>query len=291
MRPESAITAFEDNPGRLDKPPAVQTISIVSGKGGDGRTAIALNLAVAMARLQNRVLLMDGNLSLGNLDLALNIQQQSNLSHLVDGSKDLQEIAVAGPEGVWLIPSPHGNTEMSQLSQIQHNGIINAFSSLPVAADIMFIDNDAGVSRSVIDFTNAARQVLVVVCDEPASLQNAFLTMQSISADGGTDRFRVIANKVSSSQHGLDVYSELFRMTDRYLDVLLEYCGAIPQDDMMLQATQKRASVLESCPGCKSARSVEMLAKKIKEWPKPLEPKGQPEFFVERLVNASLNDR
>lgn len=180
---------------------------------------------------------------------------------------------------------------MSQLSQIQHNGIINAFSSLPVAADIMFIDNDAGVSRSVIDFTNAARQVLVVVCDEPASLQNAFLTMQSISADGGTDRFRVIANKVSSSQHGLDVYSELFRMTDRYLDVLLEYCGAIPQDDMMLQATQKRASVLESCPGCKSARSVEMLAKKIKEWPKPLEPKGQPEFFVERLVNASLNDR
>ena len=117
------------------------------------------------------------------------------------------------------------------------------------------------------------------------------MTIQAISADGGTDRFRVIANRVSSSQHGLDIYSELFRMTDRYLDVLLEYCGAIPQDDMMLQATQKRASVLEAHPGSKSARSVEMLAKKIQEWPRPLEPKGQPEFFVERLVNANLNDR
>ncbi len=290
MRPEKLHVA-PDGGGDLEKLPAVQTISIVSGKGGDGRTSVAVNLAVALSRLQSRVLLMDGNLSLGNLDLAMNVQQQFNLSHLIDGSKELQDIVVMGQEGVWIVPSPHGDAEMSQLSQIQHNGIINAFSSLPVAADIMIIDNDAGVSRSMLDFTHAARQVLVVVCDEPASLKNAFLTIQAISANQGTDRFRVIANKVSSSQHGLDVYSELFRMTDRYLDVLMEYCGSIPQDDMLLQSTKQRTSVLEAHPGCKSTRSVERLANKIKEWPKPLEPKGQPEFFVERLVNASLNDR
>ncbi len=274
-----------------DNLPAVQTISVVSGKGGDGRTTVAMNLAIAMSRLSSRVLLMDGNLSLGNIDLALNVQQQFNLSHLIGGSRSLPEIVVNGPEGVSIVPSAHGDAEMAQLSQIEHVGIINAFSSLHVPADIMFIDNDAGVSRSVLDFTHAARQVLVVVCDEPASLQNAFLTIKAINASKGTDRFRIITNKVSSSQHGLDVYSELFRMTDRYLDVLLEYCGSIPQDDMMLQANQKRTSVLEAHPGCKSARSVERLAQKIKEWPRPLEPKGQTEFFVERLVNASLNNR
>ena len=287
MRAEQIASPAES----IDNLPSVQTISVVSGKGGDGRTAIALNLAIALSRLRSRVLLMDANLSLGNIDLALNVKQQFNLSHLIDGSRSLQEILVTGPEGVSIVPSAHGDAEMSQLSQIEHIGIINAFSSLHVAADIMFIDNDAGVSRSVLDFTHAARQVLVVVCDEPASLQNAFLTIKAISENKGTDRFRVIANKVSSSQHGLDVYSELFRMTDRYLDVLLEYCGSIPQDDMMLQASQKRTSVIEAQPGCKSARSVERLANKIKEWPKPLEPKGQSEFFVERLVNANFNDR
>lgn len=287
MRAEQAATFSQT----VENLPPVQTISVVSGKGGDGRTAVALNLAIAMSRLRSRVLLMDANLALGNIDLALNVKQQFNLSHLIKGSKTLQDIVVTGPEGVSIVPSAHGDAEMSQLSQVEHIGIVNAFSSLPVAADIMFIDNDAGVSRSVLDFTHAARQVLVVVCDEPASLQNAFLTIKAISANRGTDRFRVIANKVSSSQHGLDVYSELFRMTDRYLDVLLEYCGSIPQDDMMLQANQERTSVLEAHPGCKSARSVERLANKIKEWPKPLEPKGQSEFFVERLVNPSFNDR
>jgi len=231
---------------------------------------------------------MDANLSLGNIDQALNVQQHHNISDVIGGEKDLQDILISGGDGVWIVPGAHGNPEMSRLSQIQHNGIISAFSQLQVDADTMFIDNVAGVSQSVLDFTNAARQVLVVVCDEPASLQNAFLTIKAISnnngAKNGTDRFRVIANKVSSSQHGLDVYSELFRMTDRYLDVLLEYCGSIPHDELLSQATQKKVSVMEAHPGCRAARSVERLANKIQQWPRPSEPKGQPEFFVERLV-------
>lgn len=271
--------------------PPVQTISIVSGKGGDGRTAVVVNLAIALSRLQSQVLLMDANLGLGNIDHALNVQQQFNIADFVRGTKELQDIVVTGPEGVQIVPSTHGNPEMSRLSQIEHNGIINAFSQLQVPADTMFIDNVAGVSQSVLDFSHAARQVLVVVCDEPASLQNAFLTIKAINANNSTDRFKVVANKVSSSQHGLDVYSELFRLTDRYLDVLLEYCGCIPHDEMISQSTQARKSVLEAHPGSRSARSVERLANKIQQWPKPLEPKGQPEFFVERLVNASLDIR
>ena len=129
MRAEQIASPAES----IDNLPSVQTISVVSGKGGDGRTAIALNLAIALSRLRSRVLLMDANLSLGNIDLALNVKQQFNLSHLIDGSRSLQEILVTGPEGVSIVPSAHGDAEMSQLSQIEHIGIINAFSSLPVS--------------------------------------------------------------------------------------------------------------------------------------------------------------
>jgi len=261
---------------------AVQTLSLVSGKGGDGRTAIALNLAVALARSDSQVVLFDANLSLGNLDLGMNVRQDFNIADVVANRKDINEVVVRGPHNIVLVPSPHGDPEMSHLSQIQHYGIINSFSNLATDADIML--NEAGISRSVVDFTHAAREVLLVVCDEPASLQNAFATIKALSASKHCYRFRVIANKVDSSQHGLEVYSDICRRTDRYLDVLLEYCGAIPFDEALASAARDGKAVVESHVGSKSARSIEKLAAKIKQWPKPQEPKGQTEFFVERLV-------
>jgi len=255
---------------------AVQTISLISGKGGDGRTTIALNLAVALARSDLQVILFDANLSLGNLDLCLNVRQEFNIADVVANRKDINEVVVEGPGNIMLVPSPHGDPEMSHLSQIQHNGIINSFSNLATDADIMLIDNEAGISRSVVDFTHAAREV--------ASLQNAFATIKALSASNHCYRFRVIANKVDSSQHGLEVYSDICRRADRYLDVLLEYCGAIPFDEALARASRDGRAVVESHVGSKSARSIEKLAAKIKQWPKPTEPKGQAEFFVERLV-------
>ena len=263
---------------------AVQTLSLISGKGGDGRTTLALNLAVALARSNSQVVLFDANLSLGNLDLCMNVRQDFSIADVVANDKDINEVVVRGPHNIMLVPSPHGDPEMSHLSQIQHNGIINSFSNLTTDADIMLIDNEAGISRSVVDFTHAAREVLLVVCDEPASLQNAFATIKALSASNQCYRFRVIANKVDSSQHGLEVYSDICRRTDRYLDVLLEYCGAIPFDPALVNAARDGKAVVESQVGSKSARSIEKLAAKIKQWPKPLEPKGQAEFFVERLV-------
>ena len=262
----------------------VKTLSIVSGKCGDGRTTLAVNLGLCLARADHDVLLSDANLSLGSLDTTLNLQQQFNISDLVSDKKDINDILVAGPYGISLVPSPHGNPEMSRLSQIQHHGIINSFNHMRSPADIMLIDNEAGISPAVLDFTYAAREVLLVVCDEPASMQNCFATIKALNKNRECNRFRVVANKVNSSQHGLEIYSELCRQTDRYLDVLLEYCGSIPHDDALVEATRSGKAVVESAVGSRSARSIEMLAEKIKKWPKPTVPKGQPEFFVERLV-------
>lgn len=277
-------THYSADVGHVRSYAPVNTLSIVSGKGGDGRSTLAINLGLCLARAKSEVLLFDANLSLGSLDTSLNLQQQFNVSDLISDKKDINDILVTGPYGISLIPSPHGNPEMSRLSQIQHHGIINSFNHMRSDADIMLIDNEAGISPAVLDFTYAAREVLLVVCDEPASMQNCFATIRALNENKECNRFRVVTNKVSSSQHGLEVYSELCRQTDRYLDVLLEYCGSIPQDDALVEATRKGKAVVETSVGSRSARSIEMLAEKIKKWPKPTTPKGQPEFFVERLV-------
>lgn len=265
-------------------PAPVQTLSIVSGKGGDGRTTIAINLAIGFALKNAGVVLFDGNLSLGSIDSSLNLQQRFNVADLVADEKDINDISVAGPYGITLVPSCHGNPEMSHLSQIQHQGIINSFSQLRAGADIMLIDNEAGISRSVLDFTYAAREVLLVVCDEPTSLNNSFATIKTLSENRECNRFRVITNKVDSSQHGLEIYSELCRRTDRYLDVLVEYCGCIPFDDALTEASRSGKAVAENNAGSRSARSIERLVEKIMKWPKPSSVKGHPEFFLERLV-------
>ena len=264
--------------------PPVQTVSVVSGKGGDGRTTVAINLAISLAQKSAEVVLFDGNLSLGSIDSALNLQQKFNIADLVADEKNINEISVTGPYGITLVPGCHGNPEMSRLSQIQHQGIINSFSQLGSAADIMLIDNEAGISRSVLDFTFAAREVLLVVCDEPASLQNSFATIKTLSENKGCCRFRVVTNKVSSSQHGLEIYSELCRRTDRYLDVLVEYCGCIPFDDALAEASRAGKAITENNSGGRSARSFERLAEKIMKWPKPSSAKGHAEFFLERLI-------
>ncbi len=264
--------------------PPVQTLSVVSGKGGDGRTTVAINLAMSLAQQTAQVVLFDGNLSMGTIDTALNIKQKFNIADLVADEKDINEICVTGPYGITLVPGCHGNPEMSQLSQIQHQGIINSFSQLRTAADIMLIDNEAGISRSVLDFTYAAREVLLVVCDEPASMQNSFATIKTLSSNKECCRFRVVANKVDSSQHGLEIYSELCRQTDRYLDVLVEYCGCIPFDEEITEASRAGKALTETNSGSRSSRSFQRLAEKIMKWPKPDSAQGHPEFFLERLI-------
>lgn len=272
---------------RITSPRPVRVIAVTSGKGGVGKTNVSVNVATALAMNGREVLLLDADLGLANIDVLLGLQTSDNLSHVIKGERSLEEIIVTGPAGIRIIPAASGVKEMVELSHVQHAGVIRAFSELSFNPDVLLIDTAAGISDSVITFSRAAHEVLVVVCDEPASITDAYAMIKLLNRDHDLYRFRILANMVHSTQEGIELYKKLVKVTDRFLDVALNYIGAVPYDEYLRKAIQKQRSVVDAYPRCRAATALKKAALKIEQWPVPDTASGSIEFFVERLFRNS----
>ena len=271
---------------RMSKSNPVRVLAVASGKGGVGKTNISVNLAVSLAHLGKRVMVMDADLGLANLDVMLGLHPQYNLSHVLSGKRNLEEIILTGPAGVRIVPAASGIQNMAELSPAQHAGLIRAFSELSHTMDVLMIDTAAGISDSVVSFTKAAQEVLVVVCDEPTSLTDAYALIKLLSRDHGVFRFRIVANMVGSIQEGRDLFSKLTRVTDKFLDVMLDFVGVVPYDEYLRKSVRKQRAVVEAFPRSKASLAFKEMAKRIDNWPIPSSAGGHVEFFVERLIQA-----
>ncbi len=167
--------------------------------------------------------------------------------------------------------------------------MVRAFSELNVPVDTLIIDTAAGISDGVVSFVRAAREVLIVVCDEPASITDAYALIKVLSGDYGVKRFHVLANMAQSAQHGRQLFGKLTRVTDRFLDVTLTLLGVVPHDEYLLKAVQKRKPVVEAFPRSRAALAFNKLVQKIERWPPPDAAAGHLEFFVERLIQYSAD--
>jgi len=206
---------------------------------------------------------------------------------VISGERRLDEIVVNGPEGIRVVPAASGIQAMAELPTSQHAGVIRAFSELSFPLDVLIIDTAAGVSDSVTSFTRAAQEVVVVICDEPASITDAYALIKLLSRDYGVHRFRVLANMVPNVQTGRDLFRKIVTVTDRYLDVAIDFMGMIPHDEYLRKAIQKQRAVTQVYPRCKSSIAFKKLAEKADRWPMPSTAGGRLEFFVERLIMAS----
>jgi flagellar biosynthesis protein FlhG len=272
---------------RRNKNKPVRVIAVTSGKGGVGKTSVSVNLGVGLAAMGKDVLLMDADLGLANVDVMLGLRPRFNLSHVVSGERPLDEVVVDGPEGLKIVPASSGIHSMASLEPAEHAGVIRAFSELNFPLDVLLIDTAAGISDSVIAYTKAAQEVIVVLCDEPASITDAYALIKLLSRDYGLHRFRVITNMVSSIQNGKELYRKILQVTDRYLDVALDFMGVIPNDEYLRKAVQRQKAVIDAFPRCKSSLAFKKLAQKADSWPMPASAGGRLEFFVERLIMAS----
>ena len=268
-----------------DKP--VRVIAVTSGKGGVGKTNVSVNLGVSLASMGKDVMLMDADLGLANVDIMLGLRPRFNLSHVVSGERPLDEVLVDGPEGLKIVPASSGLLSMAELAPAEHAGVIRAFSELNFPLDVLLIDTAAGISDSVVAYTKAAQEVIVVLNDEPASITDAYALIKLLSREYGLHRFRVLANMVSSIQTGKELYGKIMQVTDRYLDVALDFVGVIPNDEYLRKAIQRQKSVVDAFPRCKSSLAFKKLAQKADSWPMPSSAGGRLEFFVERLILAS----
>ena len=272
---------------RMAKPHPVRVITVASGKGGVGKTNVTVNLAIALAGQGKKVTIMDADLGLANIDVMLGLHSDKNLSNVMNGECDLEEILIDGPAGIKIIPASSGVKDMAEMSPSQHAGLVSAFSELTHDIDVLLVDTAAGISDSVVSFARAAQEVLIVVCDEPASITDAYALIKLLSREQNIFKFHVLANMVSGPQQGREVYDKLSRVSERFLDVALDYIGHVPYDEHLQKAIKRQKSVVEVFPRSRSAQAFQTLSKKVNNWPVATTSGGHLEFFVERLVSGS----
>ncbi|WP_425325709.1 MinD/ParA family protein [Piscirickettsia salmonis] len=261
-----------------------QVIAVTGGKGGVGKTNISVNLSIALARQGQSVMLLDADLGLANVDVLLGIHPKYNLVDVLEGSCGLDDIIVEGPAGVKIIPSASGLQKMSELSLREHASLVQAFNHLTASLDILVVDTAAGISDTVVSFARASHEVIIVVCDEPTSITDAYALIKLLSTEYNMRRFRILANMVKNTQQGEKLFEKMIAVTDRFLDVMLQYAGALPFDPYIKKSVQKQKAVIDIYPRSDAAMALTALAKQIQHWQAPKTASGQTEFFVERLV-------
>jgi flagellar biosynthesis protein FlhG len=281
-------TRFDQAAGlRLRPSRPVKVIAVTGGKGGVGKTTVAVNLGAALARQGSSTMLLDADLGLANVDVLLGLRTRLNLEHVISGECALEDVIVTASSGLRVVPASSGSFDMATLARPQQAGLIHAFSALAEPVDVLLIDTAAGLSDSVILFSAAAHHVAVVVCDEPASITDAYGLIKVLARRQPDTRIEVIANMVDAPSHGRALYDKLVRVTQRFLGLTPAYLGDVPHDEYLRRSIRRQSTVVESYPGSPSARAFARLASTAARWPTAAGVRGGIEFFMERCVRSA----
>ncbi|WP_425478286.1 MinD/ParA family ATP-binding protein [Frateuria defendens] len=272
----------------LDPPPApraCRAIAVAGGKGGVGKTTVAVNLAMALAMAGREAMLLDADMGLANVDVLLGLMPNRHIGHLLDGVCGLEELIVQAPHGLKVIPGGSGARRLAQLGNGEHAAVIRAFDELPRPPEFLIVDTAAGLSDNVSMFAAAADDVVLVVCDEPASLTDAYALIKVLSRDFGVRRFRLLANMVRNLGEAQELHRKLARVSDRFLDVVLDFMGMVPQDERLKQAIRRQNAVVDAWPSSRSAQAFKQLAGAVDTWSEPARAgQGHIAFFGGRAA-------
>ncbi len=262
----------------------IRVISVTSGKGGMGKTNTVANLAVSFAKMGKRVLILDADLALGNIDVLFGVLPQFTLDDVFSGQKRLEDIIVKGPCGIQILPTGSGTDEMAELTPEQKMLLISELDELEKSFDIFLIDTAAGISSNVLYFNAAAQEIIVIASAEPTSLTDAYAIMKVLSKRYHEKRFRLLVNMVRSEQDAREVYRRLTLVTDRFLNITIDYIGFIPYDDYLKLAVSQQRAVVDIYPNAKCSQNYTRVAQQILQWPIPTDPKGSVQFFWRKLL-------
>ncbi len=271
----------------LSRTKPVKVIAVTAGKGGVGKSNVSVNLAVALAQQNKKVMLLDADLGLANVDIMLGLHTKYNLSHVIQGVCHLSDIIMQGPAGVRVIPAASGTEFMTQLSSAEHAGIIDSFNELTDDLDYMIIDTAAGISDTVLSFARSSQELIVVVCDEPTSLTDAYALIKVMSKRYQWRHFHILANMIRRTEDGITLFNKLLRVSEQFLDVQLEYLGGVPFDDYIHQAVKKQKPAVLAYPDSKAAVALRELSNTVESWPYKPTLRGNTSFFLERLVTVA----
>lgn len=263
-----------------------RVLAVTSGKGGVGKTMVSINLSVALAQIGHRVTLLDADLGLANADVLLGLSPKLTLADVLEGKCELSDVLLDGPCGIKLVPAASGVQKMVELGDMERVGLMHAFSVLDELTDILVIDTAAGIATNALQFCEASQEVIVVVCNEPASITDAYATIKVLHQQNNRDHFRILVNQVGDQAEAKTLFKNLLAVTDRFLDVTLQYCGHVSYDRQISVAGRKRQALVESNPGAVAAKDLKKIAELVDSWPIPSKASGKLEFFLERMIET-----
>jgi flagellar biosynthesis protein FlhG len=238
-------------------------IAITSGKGGVGKSNIAVNLAIKLASAGKDVVLLDADLGLANADVLCNIDLPANLSHVISRKRELREVKVRAPGGFHLIGGASGLARMADLTDGDRQRLIDALGELEQSSDVILIDTGAGISPNVLSFTRAADHVLVVTTPEPTAITDAYAVVKVMSKDGGERKISLLVNQAHSAAEARLVHERIARVARQFLNISILDAGYVLADEQVSLCVRRRIPFVLGSPRSPASLCVEKLAMRL----------------------------
>jgi len=264
-----------------------RVISVTSGKGGVGKTNVAVNLAICMAKAGRRVVLLDADLGLGNVDVLLGLNPRFTLQHVLSGEMPMSEVLLPGPCGIMVLPAGSGVAEMLEVSVQGKDAVLAELRAMEAGLDALIIDTGAGISDNVLYFNKSAHDIILVTLPEPTAVTDAYAMIKVLNGRYGVGAYRLLVNGARDKAEAREVYETVSRVAGRFLGVAVEYAGCIMEDDNVPKAVGRQKAYIEAYPETRASRCVEELASLAYGWAEAAVRDVPAAHFWDRLLGSA----
>lgn len=261
-----------------------RTISITSGKGGVGKSTLVSNIALSLAQKGKKVLILDGDLGMANVDIMFGVKSQGNMHDIISGQKEMKDILMEVSKDVFLIPGGSGVVEFNHMNHFERRAMVEAVSALPMGFDYLLIDTAPGIAENVLFLNSAAQTVSVVITPDPSSFADAYALIKVLHKQYKVNHFSIICNQVRDEEEGLGLYKRFNDVVNKFLYIGLDYWGSVPNDVVLRKANQMQRLVVRQDMGAESAKAIRQISAQIDKASKHIEAGGGMQMFWDQVV-------
>jgi flagellar biosynthesis protein FlhG len=264
-----------------------KTIAITSGKGGVGKSTLTANIAYALALRGKRVLILDGDLGMANMDIMFGVKPNGSVLDVLHGEKDIKEILTPLAPQIDLIPGGSGLVDLNRLNGFERRALLDSVAGLEHNYDYMLIDTAPGISDNVLYLNSAAQRSAVIINPDPASFADSYGLIKVLHKEYKENKFAIICNQVQNDLEGFSLFNRFNEVVNRFLFIGLDYWGALPVDPLFKKSTQAQRLIVRHEPKSSSAQYLTGISHKLEKSLQTVDAKGGLQFFWEQVVGVA----
>ncbi len=262
----------------------IKTITVTSGKGGVGKSNVVANLAIALSKSGKKVMIIDADLGLSNIDVIFDLAPKYTIQHILSGEKKLADVLVDGPYGIKILAASSGVQELTELDEFQRLRLIEEFETYDADIDVLLIDTGAGISENVAFFCIASQEIVVVTSPEPTALTDAYALIKVLNTQYQEKDFKILVNSARNAEDAFEVFKRISIAADKFLNLSLDYLGFLPYDDSVPKAVRQQKAFIDAYPNSKASENLRLIAAKVLEEESPNKIKGSLQLFLGNIL-------